>query len=94
MYFNVNFNVFFKSIKVHLLVSELYIHQIARCNDKKKHSNKQKHRKTHKANCGPGSSVGIATGYELNGPGIESLWGRDFPHLSKPALGPTQPPVQ
>ena len=25
MYFNVNFNVFFKPIKVHLLVSELYI---------------------------------------------------------------------
>ena len=36
MYFNVNFNVFFKSIKVHLLVSELYIYQNARCNDKKK----------------------------------------------------------
>ena len=33
MYFNVNFNVFFKLIKVHLLVSELYIHQNARCND-------------------------------------------------------------
>ena len=25
MYFNVNFNMFFKLIKVHLLVSELYI---------------------------------------------------------------------
>ena len=43
---------------------------------------------------GPGSSDGIATGYGLDGPGIESRWRRDFPHLSRPALGPTQPPVQ
>ena len=34
MYFNVNFNAFFKSIKMLLLVSELYIYQNARCNDK------------------------------------------------------------
>jgi len=44
--------------------------------------------------CGPGSSVGIATAYGLDGPGTESRWGRDFPHLSRPALRPTQPPVQ
>jgi hypothetical protein len=44
--------------------------------------------------CGPGSSIGIATGYGLDGPGIESRLGRDFPHLSRPAMGPTQPPVQ
>jgi hypothetical protein len=44
--------------------------------------------------CGPGSSVGIATGYVLDGPGIESRWGRDFPRMSKPALGPTQSPVK
>jgi hypothetical protein len=43
---------------------------------------------------GPGSVVGIATGYGLDGPGIESRWGRYFPQLSRPALGPTQPPVQ
>jgi hypothetical protein len=38
-------------------------------------------------------SVGIATDYGLDGPGIESRWGRDFSHTSKPALGPTQPPI-
>jgi hypothetical protein len=27
---------------------------------------------------GPGSVVGIATGYELDGPGIESRWGSRF----------------
>jgi len=43
---------------------------------------------------GPGSVVGIATGYELDCPGIESQCVRNFPHLSRPALGPTQPPVQ
>ena len=35
MYFNVNFNVIFKLINVHLLVSELYIYQNARCNNEK-----------------------------------------------------------
>ena len=29
-------------------------------------------------NCGPGSVVGIATGYGLGGPGIESRWGPRF----------------
>ena len=43
---------------------------------------------------GRDSSVGIATRYGLDGPGIESRWGRDFSHLSRPALGPTQPPAQ
>jgi len=28
--------------------------------------------------CGPGSSIGIATGYGLDGPGIESRWGEIF----------------
>ena len=44
--------------------------------------------------CEPGSSVGIATGYGLDGRGIESQRGRDFPHLFRPTLGPNQPPVQ
>jgi hypothetical protein len=44
--------------------------------------------------CGQGSVLGKVTGYGLDGPGIESCWGRDFPHLYRPALGPTQPPVQ
>jgi hypothetical protein len=43
---------------------------------------------------GKGSVVSIATAYGLDGLGIESLWGRDFLHLSRPALRPTQPPVQ
>ena len=43
---------------------------------------------------GPGSSVGIAAVFRLDGPRIESRWGRNLRHLSRPALGPTQPPVQ
>ena len=40
------------------------------------------------------SVIGIATRYGLNGPGVESRWGRDFPHPSRPVLGPTQLPIQ
>ena len=36
---------------------------------------------------GRDSSVDIATRYRLDGPGIESRWGRDFPHPSPPVLG-------
>jgi len=43
---------------------------------------------------GQDSSVGIATRCGIDGPGIESWWGRDFPHPSGPSLGLTQPPVQ
>ena len=43
---------------------------------------------------GRDSAGGIATRYGLDGPGIESRWGRDFPYPYIPALGPTQPPVQ
>jgi hypothetical protein len=39
------------------------------------------------------SAVGIATCHGLYGPWIESRWWRDFPLLSRPILGPTQPSV-
>ena len=43
--------------------------------------------------CGPGSSVGIVTYYGLDGPGANP--GEDEIFCpSRPALGPTQPPVQ
>jgi hypothetical protein len=45
-------------------------------------------------NWGRDGSIGIATGYGLDGLRFESRWGRDFSLTSRPALGPTQPPVQ
>jgi hypothetical protein len=42
---------------------------------------------------GSGSSVGIGTDYGLHGPGIES-GGDEIFRSTRPALGPTQPPVQ
>jgi hypothetical protein len=43
---------------------------------------------------GRDSAVSIANHNRLGGPGIKSQWGWNFPHPSRPALGPTQPPVQ
>ena len=43
--------------------------------------------------CGPGSSVGIATDYLLDGPG-SNPGGDEIFRPSIPALGPTQPPVK
>ena len=34
--------------------------------------------------CGPGSSFGIATGYGLDGPGIETRWGEIFRGPDRP----------
>jgi hypothetical protein len=42
---------------------------------------------------GPGSSVGIATDYGLDGPGSNPGVDEIF-HPSRLALGPTQPPVK
>jgi len=42
---------------------------------------------------GPGSSVGIATDYRLDGLG-SNPGGDEIFRPSRPALGPTQPPVQ
>ena len=43
--------------------------------------------------CGPGSSVGIATDYGLDRTGSNPGGDETF-HPSRPALGPTQPPVK
>jgi hypothetical protein len=43
---------------------------------------------------GRDSTIVITTRYGVGGPGIESRWGRDFPHPSRPALGLTPPPIQ
>jgi hypothetical protein len=40
------------------------------------------------------SAVSIGTRYGLDGLRIESQWGKDFPHPSRPALGSTHPPIQ
>jgi hypothetical protein len=80
------FSFIFKTVGInhsilHNFIRILYIYYVEFC-------------KFTSLNYGPGSSVGTATDYGLGGPGIESRWGRNFPHLSIPALGPTQPPVQ
>jgi len=43
--------------------------------------------------CGPGSSVGIATDYGLDGPG-SNPGGDEIFRPSRPVLGPTQPPIK
>ena len=48
--------------------------------------------RTTQGHVGRDSSVGIATCYGMDGPGIESRWQLDFPHPSRSALGSSQPP--
>ena len=43
---------------------------------------------------GRDSSVGIATYYGPEDPGIEFRWRRNFPHPSRPVLEPTHPPIK
>jgi hypothetical protein len=43
----------------------------------------------HWRNVGQDSVGGLATRYGLDSPGIESWWGRHFPHPYRPTLGPT-----
>jgi len=38
--------------------------------------------------------VGTATRYRLDGLAIQSWWAQHILHLSRPALGPTHPPIQ
>ena len=42
---------------------------------------------------GPGNSVGITTDYGLDGPG-SNPGGDEIFRLSRPTLGPTQPPAK
>jgi len=60
----------------------------------KRQKARYKHRTTSLIAEGWDSSVGIATRYGLDGPGIEARWGRDFPHPYRPSLGPNQPRIQ
>ena len=36
----------------------------------------------------------MATRYGMDDAGIESQWGRDYPHSTKQTLEPTQPPIK
>jgi hypothetical protein len=79
MHYEVGLKLHFGKALLYFFLSFNFLYVFAFCN---------------KTPSGPGSVVGIGTSYGLYGPGIESRWGRDFSHLSRPALGPTQRPVQ
>ena len=42
---------------------------------------------------GRDGAVGKSTSYGVDSPGIQSRRRREFPHPSRPALGPTEPPI-
>ena len=54
----------------------------------------QEHKQNNEVTLGVvGSSVGIATDYRVDGPGSNPV-GEEIFRPSRPALGPTQPPVK
>jgi hypothetical protein len=67
---------------------------ILRCNPKSNNRGVTLPQHHRKFSVGRDRSVGIASRYGLDSPGIESRWGRVFQHPPRSALGPTQPPVQ
>jgi hypothetical protein len=48
----------------------------------------------HVIQVGRNRSVGLQIRYCLDGPGMESRWGRDFQQPFRPDLAPTHPSVQ
>jgi hypothetical protein len=48
---------------------------------------------SHSISLEPDSSVGIANSYGLDGPEIESRWGRGFPHPFRRAVRAAHPPI-
>ena len=84
----------FIGIKLSRLLFITHVSQIWHCKIK---ASKwcTKHRWQYAPLCvGYDSSVSIAIRYGLDGPRIKSRPGLDFLHLSRLALGPTQPPTQ
>jgi len=75
-----------KSVVIHMLQGNTLVF------DRKTSEKTDKVRNVY-TKCGPGISVSIATDYGPDGPGSNPGGDKIF-HLSRPALGPTQPPVK
>jgi len=54
----------------------------------------EKNKSLYRNTVGRDIAVGTATRHGMDGPGIESRWRQDFLYPSRPALGPTHPPIQ